>query len=850
MNPAYRTSIWSLFLALILVPSLSFAQTLDKGSARTSARADAPSPSTFDYGGLLFNQTPGTVILDNKGTDFIMGFLPNYNDQSTLEVHLTADAGTEVTVQYPVNAPVFNQTVSVTPGTITIVEIPVDASSNWSLNQATPFNNAVRAFSDNEFVVYMTNRVRFTSDAALALPVDVLNTDYLVQTYIPLSGGVFFGAEFVVVAAFDDTDVTVTPTAALKSGEPAGAPISFSLDRGEGWFAISAADLSGSSVEASKPVTITNGNRCTNVPPGTGFCDHVFEVAQPLASWGNRSLVPPLPNRTEGSLYRILAAEDGTTIFQNGAAVATVNAGEFHDTGIIPGAHVFASDAEDKPIFVTQFMTGSARPGTGGVGDPAMGNMVPSEQYLSAYTFSTVGGGQFAQNFLSVIAENDDVNGGTILLDGITLPSGEFTAISGTDFSYAVVAISEGTHTTQSAGVHGITVEGYNRDDSYIYPGGARFQIIFQGDDETPPVCSGSLDGDTFVGSATDLLSADPENTGVFFVALSEDSENLTIDVDAFVPGDESISYTVMRVDMGTDGDGDVVVTDGAGNTCSTPIFIPGSGNDDVDEDGVPNGEDNCPTTPNPDQSDSDGDGVGDVCDNCPDVDNPDQADTDGDGTGDVCEDDTEDRTPPVCGDITYEEEGPDGAISAILSSATDEESGIASVSFTSLVNLGGFANGNGPFDQGDLYMTPNPNPTTVALRGERIEYGVSARIVVEVTNGEGLTSFCDPVLSQLDASIPDAFRLEAVYPNPFRPSSGTARLGVRLAEAAPVRVVVYDALGREVARLVDEALDAGTYEVEWDGTDLSGRRLASGVYLYRVTAGAFVETQRITIVN
>ena len=489
---------WLLAVALLLAPLLASAQTLD-----------------------------------NKGTDFIMGFLPNFDTENTVEVHLTADAATSVTIQYPVNSPTFDETVTVTPGAITIVEVPLGASELWRTNQATPLNNGVRAFSDAEFVVYMINRRAFSTDAALALPVDALNTDYYAQTYVPANQG----AEFVVVAAFDDTDVTVTPTAQLQSGEPAGAPLSFSLDRGEGWFAISAEDLSGSLVESSKPVTLTNGNRATNIPPGTGFADHIFEVAQPLSSWGTEALAPPLPNRPEGSVYRVLAADDNTTILLDGAAVATIDAGEFYDSGILAGARVFASDDDEKPIFVTQFMTGSGRPGTGGVGDPSMGNVVPTEQYLGAYTFATPGDDQFAQHFLSVVAENDDVADGEIFLDGAAIPASSFTAVAGTGFSFAVVEIEEGTHSTSSRGVHGITVEGYNQDDSYLYPGGARFNFINQGEDLLAPNCDGSLDGTTFFGSAEDLLSTDPDNTGVFFVVLSDDSENLVLTVNPFTAG-------------------------------------------------------------------------------------------------------------------------------------------------------------------------------------------------------------------------------------------------------------------------------------------------------------------------
>lgn len=58
----------------------------------------------------------------------------------------------------------------------------------------------------------------------------------------------------------------------------------------------------------------------------------------------------------------------------------------------------------------------------------------------------------------------------------------------------------------------------------------------------------------------------------------------------------------------------------------------------DTDGDGVPDEEDNCPTTSNADQADGDHDGVGDACDNCPTNPNPEQTDTDGDGVADACD--------------------------------------------------------------------------------------------------------------------------------------------------------------------------------------------------------------------
>ena len=80
----------------------------------------------------------------------------------------------------------------------------------------------------------------------------------------------------------------------------------------------------------------------------------------------------------------------------------------------------------DNPFYVCQYMTGQTLSGTN-IGDPAQGNMIPFAQYLSNYTFATVGGGQFSEHFVTIIAEDADVNGGTILLDGVVVPVIEFS---------------------------------------------------------------------------------------------------------------------------------------------------------------------------------------------------------------------------------------------------------------------------------------------------------------------------------------------------------------------------------------------------------------------------------------
>jgi hypothetical protein len=88
---------------------------------------------------------------------------------------------------------------------------------------------------------------------------------------------------------------------------------------------------------------------------------------------------------------------------------------------------------------------------------------------------------------------------------------------------------------------------------------------------------------------------------------------------------------------------------------------------------------------------------------------------------------------------------------------------------------------------------------------------------------------------------------LSPPVPNPFNPSTA---LSFELPESGQVRIRVYDAAGRLVARLIDELRVAGRHEVRWDGRDSSGREVGSGSYLARLEFGGKVETVRMGLVR
>jgi photosystem II stability/assembly factor-like uncharacterized protein len=109
--------------------------------------------------------------------------------------------------------------------------------------------------------------------------------------------------------------------------------------------------------------------------------------------------------------------------------------------------------------------------------------------------------------------------------------------------------------------------------------------------------------------------------------------------------------------------------------------------------------------------------------------------------------------------------------------------------------------------------------------------------ILLATVTGGGITG-----LDRLTDVSLSGFSLEQNYPNPFNPDTEISYL---IADRAQVRLAVYDLLGREIAVLVNSPKEKGRYTVTFNG-----RRSASGVYFYRLTARGSMQTRRMMLVK
>jgi len=110
-----------------------------------------------------------------------------------------------------------------------------------------------------------------------------------------------------------------------------------------------------------------------------------------------------------------------------------------------------------------------------------------------------------------------------------------------------------------------------------------------------------------------------------------------------------------------------------------------------------------------------------------------------------------------------------------------------------------------------------------------------------------GSEEYVRQVVEEERNKLPDKYDLAQNYPNPFNP---TTAIGYRLLAVSDVELGIYNILGQKVAVLVSERQSAGSYQVQWDGTDQHGKLVSSGLYIYMIRADQFSASKKMIILR
>ncbi len=95
--------------------------------------------------------------------------------------------------------------------------------------------------------------------------------------------------------------------------------------------------------------------------------------------------------------------------------------------------------------------------------------------------------------------------------------------------------------------------------------------------------------------------------------------------------------------------------------------------------------------------------------------------------------------------------------------------------------------------------------------------------------------------------SPPKEFHLYDNFPNPFNP---TTKIAFELPVVSKVKLVIYDALGREVRTLTDDEYPSGYIELTWDGRSETGTMVSSGVYFYRISTSKWNSVKKMVLLR
>ena len=239
-------------------------------------------------------------------------------------------------------------------------------------------------------------------------------------------------------------------------------------------------------------------------------------------------------------------------------------------------------------------MTSSGQTTGGGsnVGDASMQVLNASAQYNHQYAFATPKE-QFDTHVITLLVPITDFT--PVKLDGITVPSSDFTTIAASDYAYTVIEVSEGAHLLGSDNAFGLSISGISNDSSYLYSGGARFeQINLKGDDNAPVCTLGSATVFKQEVFASDMIGTSADSNGnnkydpdegveaefVYHSGLNrivlKNETNVALDLSSFTQGDLEADFSVSVLDKTKPGSATLQIFDKHGNEDSCNIVLTG----------------------------------------------------------------------------------------------------------------------------------------------------------------------------------------------------------------------------------------------------------------------------------
>jgi hypothetical protein len=397
---------------------------------------------------------------------------------------------------------------TVPPGQVVAIKPQMNNIADQSVDGTVKVRAAYKVSSDLPIVAYQFNPLDnvnvFSNDASLLIPRTAYDVDYYTLSWPtldrrnPTPGTNPYYGYLAIVAWQDNTQITVTPTAAVQASATqatiaAGTPTPFTLNAFEvlQLQASGTGDLTGTHVVSTNAMSfgMFGGHEATAfgeaMGPDTqhtaGPCcaDHLEEQLFPSSTWGKEFAVARTKQRTnEPDYIRVMAQAAGTAVTFTPAPATMVSGncgalgpGQFCDVKIQGDTEI----SSNNPILVGHYTESSIWQNllvgdAVGNGDPSMAIAVPTEQYRSDYTVLIPMA--YMENYLSISAAAT----GSVTVDNANVTLAAFPG--GGTHRAARVPVTAGQHTVKCSDGCGVLVYGYSDAVSYMFAGGLDLKTI------------------------------------------------------------------------------------------------------------------------------------------------------------------------------------------------------------------------------------------------------------------------------------------------------------------------------------------------------------------------------------
>lgn len=384
---------------------------------------------------LNFASTSALSQVPAAGTSFWLGFMTNSDDgpNDDLVVTISSEFATSGVIEIPGQG--WSQVFYVDAQSSTQVSLPDDLAE-VSSDQLVE-SKSIHIQSLGPVTVQALNYAESSADATRILPQTMLGTKYFAASYRGLAD---YSSELLIVATEDGTEVQIIPSTTTSAGNVANVPFLVQLDAGACYRleASGTSDLTGTQITATavsgkcRPFAVFAGAGCANIPLNCfQACDHLYEQLYDLEKWGTDYIITPFGFNVSPDYssigqprytYRIMAAQNGTSVTIDNVTAITLQAGEFVEYNGESQTHCIHSS---QPVAVIQYMQGIS---CGGNGDPAMVMLDPLNHTVTSARFYVPNSPIINEHYLNLIVSADAL--GQCWLDGALIPVNQFSSVA------------------------------------------------------------------------------------------------------------------------------------------------------------------------------------------------------------------------------------------------------------------------------------------------------------------------------------------------------------------------------------------------------------------------------------